>query len=250
MKLVLTIFFFVVVLYAEQNITTKNSQIATQGAPTEIFDVSKNYAYIKTQNIKIGTSGIIVHTFKDGDEVILAKAIVISKEVGKTKISIKKFDTLKNNSVATTKKEPSIGDIFVPNHLYSNAIIIAPDMQTYKQIKEQHSYAHFLSSDIFASVLKIDNNPTPQKKDIQKFCFDNFVAIVYLYTQNNLYKIDVNSFKILQKYQLKTEKSNTILPFYSLVEDIKKGLFSWFSDNDIGDYDKYYTRLIGVKYDN
>ncbi len=254
-------------LFGEENKTATLSNTTTQSnqtttgtsiqSPTivstgsfKIFDTDEKFAYIHDGTIKKGTSGIIVHHYKNGDKVIVASAVVISVKGGKSKLKLDKFEILENSSVATTRKIASNGDIFVAKHLYNNAIIIAPNMQTHKLIKESFFGVHFLTSDIFASILKIDNNPTPTQKDIQKFCKDNLISTIYIYAKNFLYVVDANSFKSIEKHNMKKHGSDTIKPFYSLVEGIDKGSFAWFDADDIGNYDDYYNKLLSVSYDN
>ncbi len=255
MRVVFLLFVFVAVLFSEENITaTQTNQTTPTSKPTigaigstKIFDTDKLHTYIGTSAIPKGTSGIIVHSYPNGDKVIVANASVVSVADGKSKLQLQKFEILKNNSVATTRQLPSDGDIFVPRHLYNNAIIIAPNMQTHKLIKESFFGVHFLTSDLFASMLKIDDNPTPTKEDIKLFCKDNLISTIYINIKNSLYIVDANSFKIVAKHNIKKQSGDVVLPFYSLVENITKGVFDWFGEDDIGDYDSYYARVLGVQ---
>ncbi len=96
-------------------------------------------------------------------------------------------------------------------------------------------------------MLKIDDNPTPTKEDIKLFCKDNLISTIYINIKNSLYIVDANSFKIVAKHNIKKQSGDVVLPFYSLVENITKGVFDWFDEDDIGDYDSYYARVLGVQ---
>ncbi len=258
MRVVFLLFVFVNVLFGEENNISIETNETNQTTPTskpaigaigstKIFDTDKLHTYIGTSAIPKGTSGVIIHSYANGDKVIVANASVVSATDGKSKLQLQKFEILKNNSVATTKKVAADGDIFVPRHLYNNAIIIAPNMQTHKLIKESFFGVHFLTSDLFASILKIDDNPTPTKEDMKQFCKDNLISTIYVNIKNSLYIVDTNSFIVVAKHNIKKQSGDVIVPFYSLVEDINKGMFDWFSEDDIGDYDSYYARLFGVR---
>ncbi|MDY0327821.1 MAG: plasminogen-binding N-terminal domain-containing protein, partial [Arcobacteraceae bacterium] len=62
-----------------------------------------------------------------------------------------------------------------------------------------------------------------------------------------VYVVDSKSFAILEEYKVKKEISNNtfMTPFYTNIEDIKLGLFS-FGENSISSYNNYYSKLLGL----
>jgi hypothetical protein len=208
-----------------------------------ILKINNDTAIINKANLQIGQSGVIVHKFLDNNEIILAKGIVISSNKHNSTIKLLKNDLLLQNAIPTTNLKPSTKDYFILNHLYHNALIIAPNYQSYQTLKQNFNNIYFINPDYFAAYLKIEQNPAPDKKDFIFFCKDNQIGVIFFIIQNKFYMVDGISFKIIFSAKINnTNKTN--LPFYTNVKEIKGGIFNF---DKITNYNKYFKNLLEIK---
>jgi hypothetical protein len=121
--------------------------------------------------------------------------------------------------------------------------LIAPNAQSYNTLKEDLTQQSFLNSDIFASFLKLDSNPTPSKEDFIKFCKLHNLGTIYLVVKDMYYIIDAKSFVIIDKQSLTYKSTKQEEPFYTKVDAIQKNTFSWFESGSIGNYTQYYSSV-------
>jgi len=210
----------------------------------KILKVYGDTAIVNKGNLINGQSGAIIHKFKDDNEIILNYAYVIDSNEKTSTIKFTKFKVLPQNALANTNLTPKKDDIFILNHLYYNSFIIAPNFQSYKEVKSLYKNFNFLNPDYFAAFLKIDKNPTPSKEEIQKFCISNQIGTLFFVIKNKIYLIDVISFKIIHSIPINISEKGIKLPFYSNVDKIENSIFSW---SEIKDYNKYYSKMIGLK---
>jgi hypothetical protein len=222
---------------------------ATDNFKAIIEDVNDNKATLNIGNLKIGSSGIVIHKFNDDKQIIVANAIVIKSQENKSIIELKAFNALQNDVLANTTLGANKGDIFVGNYLFTKSLIIAPNPQIYTYVKNLFPKIDFISSDIFASSLKLEQNPTPQKKDFQDFCTNNDLGTIYFVIQNQLHVVDARSFQIIETFPIVNTEDEKQAPFYSRIENIEKGLFDWQLSKiqlDANNYEKYYKKLLGL----
>ncbi len=212
----------------------------------DIISTTNKTATIDQGNLSIGQTGIIVHKYKNNNSIILCDAKVIASNNNSSKIEFIKLKDSKQYTYATTNLKPQNQDKFILNHLYKNVLIIAPNLKTYNTIKAKFKKQVFLSSDIFASILKANNNPTPTKKDFQDFCRFNFIGLLFVYIKDRLYIVDTKSFKTIKQIKIAIDAKEKQKPFYSLVENIEKNPLKLFGQSGIGKYDEYYTKLLGI----
>ena len=210
----------------------------------EILKVFKDNAIINKGNLKEGQSGAIVHKFKDKNEIILKYAYVIKSNEKNSTIKFSKIKILPQEALANTNLKPSKGDAFILNHLYYNSLIIAPNFQSYLKVKNMYKKYNFLNPDYFAAFLKLDQNPAPNKNDFQHFCIDNQIGTIFFVIDHKIYIVDTISFKIIDKKNINYSNNKYQLPFFSNVEKIEGSIFNW---DEIKDYNKYYSKMIGLK---
>jgi hypothetical protein len=214
---------------------------------TTLSSVTKDGAVINIGNLMIGQSGIVVHDYDEKDSIIVANAIVVESTNNTSRVKFIKFDDLAQNALPTTKRSPQNGDTVVLNYLYQKSLLIAPNIESYKAIEKQLPSQTFLNSDIFASYLKLDANPTPTKDDLSNFCKKHNLGTIYIILNNKFYVVDAKSFKVLESLPLEYKDQHAELPFYTRVDKIEKNSFAWFQDSSIRDYKKYYNKLLGLK---
>ena len=209
----------------------------------KILKIDNDTAKINKGNLIIGQSGAIIHKFKNGNEIILKYAYIIKSNNSFSIIKFSDIKILPQKALANTNLLPQKNDYFILNNLYHNSLIIAPNYQSYKEIKNIYKTFNFLNPDYFAAFLKLDRNPTPNKKDIQDFCIDNQIGTIFFVIKNKVYLVDIISFKVIFSKKIDITSKKIQLPFFSNVEDIKGNIFNW---GKIGNYDKYYSKIIGL----
>ncbi len=210
---------------------------------TKIISIKSNTALVKNfPDVKIGSSGVVVHRFTKNHSSIVAKIIVI-KKIGKNlELKFIPFNDLKQDVLPVPKILPQEGDTVILNYMYNHALIIAPNYQTYRYIENKHFDINWLHPDLFAAKLFADNNPAPNRQTFQKMCKDYSFSLLYFAIKNSGYFVDCNSFKVLEKEPIKNE-GNIMLPFYSRIKDIKASWLS-FGKSKIEKYNTYYKNLL------
>jgi hypothetical protein len=216
---------------------------------TTISNTTKTTATIPIGKLSIGQSGVIVHEFQDNKSLILLNAVVINSSKDSSTIQFVETNILKQSAIPTTNKKPSNGDTFVLNHLWTTSLLIAPNFEAKNRIENAYYLNNFIDIDIFAAWLKINNAPVPTKNDFQEFTQKNNIGTLFIQLKNKLYIVDSTSFKVIHERDITIEDKTKALPFFTNVQDIKKGLFSWFSQNSIKNYNNYYENLIGINND-
>jgi len=211
--------------------------------------VTNNTAIIDNINAKIGESGIILHQFSDKKISILTYATIIKTTEKNATIKFLDDPVLKQDAIPTTNLKPQKNDFFLLNHLYNASLLITPNFRTADTIEKLYPKNNFLNSDIFASYLKMQNNPTPTNKDIQDFAKHHNLGTIFIAIKNKAYILDTFSFKILDTITLDINDKSTQVPFFTNVQEIKTSAWDWFSDDKINNYNTYYSNLIGLKND-
>jgi hypothetical protein len=208
-------------------------------------NVNKNIATINVGNLSVGQSGVIIHKYKSHKSFIIANATVQLTTNDKSTLLLSKSNSLVQDALPTSNLKPQVGDIFVLNHMYSSSLLIVPNYETLQEIQNLYPKQNFLNPDIFAAHLKLNQIPTPTKKDIQEFCKSYDIGTIFVSINNQLFILDVNSLKTLDKIKLNTSTKKTQSPFFTKIKDIKNGLFN-FKDGVIKDYNKYYKNTFGL----
>ncbi len=211
---------------------------------SKILSIDGNTATVKSfADVKIGSSGIVVHQYSKNHSTVVAKVIVIDKNSDYIKLRFRKFDDLKQDVLPVPMILPHTGDTVILNYLYNHAFVVAPNYKTYKDITAKHKDISWLHPDLFASELFADNNPSPNRKDFQKFCKEYSFSLLYFAIENNGYFVDCNSFKVLKTEKIISKDGKTTVPFYSRIKDIDTSWLS-FGKSKIADYNSYYKMLL------
>ncbi len=243
----------------------------------KVTQVTQDTATINMGNLKIGQSGIIEHTYEDGNQIIVSSAYVIESNQSTSKIKFIPFLDLKQNAIPTSNRTVENGDKFLLNYLYDFSLLITPNNESFKLVRKKFRNNAFLHSDVFGSYLKFIYRPLPTKEIIQDFALSQNMGTVFIVLESNLYVLDTRTFTILDKRALKYVEGEKQMPFYTRVEGIKHSIFTedytkWIrlakkylgddkrSEDEIIygdlstektkdpklDYTQYYKKLLGV----
>ena len=213
-----------------------------QSVETKVSEVSDNKAKISIGDLIIGQSGVII----DKNSMIIAIASVIKSDTKDSEIKFYKTTILKQDAVPRSNLDVANGDKLILNHLYGTSLAIVPNYESKKLLEKLYPNQIFLSEDFFASHLKLNDTPIPTQDDIQEFCNNQQIGTLFFVINQKLYIVDVITFKVLKVQNLNQNlKQDKIkVPFYSKIEEIKKGFWD-FGDDNITDYNKYYRKMIG-----
>ena len=214
---------------------------------TTLDKVTGNSAKVKDRDIAVGSSGIVLHSFDGEHKTIIARAEVISKESGNLSVSFSKFDRLVQKALPDYKIKPSKGDTLILNYLYNRILPITPNEESFKEFKEKFSSFDIVHPDIFASNLFIEKEPLPSKRDFQANCKKNDYALLFFSIDKLGYFVDCSTFKVLDTITLSSDVNPTMKPFYSRIPKIKSSLGAIIGEKDIGDYNLYYKKMLGLK---
>ncbi|OCL81796.1 Plasminogen-binding protein PgbA [Arcobacter porcinus] len=215
----------------------------------DITNIEKNRSKIEIPNLKIGQSGIVIHTYDEKFNTIVSNAKVISSDEFGSVVEFFAFDDLKQDAIATTKRKVEINDKLILNYLYQNSLLIAPNFEGFDDISKKFPNFSFIHPDILGAKLKFTNSLYPTKKEIQDFTIEQNLGTIFIVVLDNLYILDSKTFLILDKFDyIQKDGLEKRLPFFTRVEDVKDSFFnisSWFKKKD--DYDSHYKKILGIK---
>lgn len=211
---------------------------------TNILEINGATATVKnSDDILIGSSGVVIHTFKSGVSTIVARADVISKEGEMATVRFKEFKQSAQEAFPKPGIIPTIGDHVKLNYLYNRVLIVAPNYDVYKEVTEQYKETQWIHPDIVAAYLAKEYRPNPDKEIFQKVCAINSASLIFFALSEDGYFVDCTNFKTLKT--VKTEKTTQVqLPFYTRITGIETTWLKW-DGKDITDYDAYYRNVIG-----
>lgn len=214
---------------------------------TTVQNITKDSATIGIGNLTTGQSGVIVHNFDDAKSIIIADFEVVSSSVNSSKVKFKYTNFENKVAIPTPNIEVKNGNTAILNHMYNTSILITPNFESFELVSKNFTEQNFLHSDIFGAYLKSHNRPVPTKEDFVNFCNKHNIGTMFFVLNGMIYVLDSKTFAVLEEYKVKKDikDSSFMTPFYTNVEDIKLGIFS-FGDKNIGDYNSYYKKLLGL----
>ena len=161
-------------------------------------------------------------------------------------LKLGEFDQLVQNSLPTGKWKAEVGDIAILAFGYTRALLIAPNEEIYYRITKATKQLQWIHPDIFATILSFNGHPTPLKNDFNRMSISTAAGLIFFYLNQKLYTVDAKSLKVLNISNAVLTQDSTKLPFFSRIENIEAGWFSWFDDGaqTLEDYEEYYYMLL------
>ena len=218
----ITLFF--IVLFSSMALS---ANVSLKQENLQIFEVIGNKAKITKGNLALGQSGIINHKIGKNNSIILASAEVIETYNSYSVIEFSKFNDLIQEAIPNTTRKVQNKDIFILNYLYSASLLIAPNQESFINIRQVFSNHNFVHSDIFASHLKIEGEPFPSKEFIKEYTRKENIGTIFYAIDQTVYIFDAKSFKKIASFTFPYDEEDAQLPFYTRVEQIEEGQFSW-----------------------
>ncbi len=210
-----------------------------------ITQANKKTVMIEKTSWPVGSSGIIIHPVNSKLQTILARVEVINNE-NQTELKILPFDDLHQDALPKLVTKPQVGDIVKMGWLHDRVLLIAPSKEIYEMVQASQPNKSFVDSDFFAVHLSKEGHPSPLKEDIQAFCQAYDIGIIQFVVGQKIFKVDANSFKVLEKIEVNFQEQTTQVPFYSHLEKIDADWWGEGSD-EIEHYESYYLTLLGEK---
>jgi len=236
MKIIFLIFTTFNLLFANINLDIQK---------TSLFDVTSQNAKINIANLKLGQSGVIIKDI-DTNSIILSQAKVIETTDTYSEIEFLENDVLPQDAIPTSNYKPQDKDTFILNHLYNTSLLIVPNLEAKKIVQKLYPQQNFLNEDYFAAHLKVENTPLPQKEDIANFTQSQQIGTVFFVIAETLYIVDSLSFKIIDTVEITNNDTTTNSPFFTKIEDIKRGFWN-FGPEKIENYNRYYSELLEIR---
>lgn len=220
----------------KQAIQFKSSDILLQ-------NTVNNTATINVGNLKTGQSGIVLHKYENGKKLIVSSAYVTKSDAKQSSLKFIPFLGLKQNAIPTSSRKPQNGDQFILNYLYNESLLIAPNAESFRAVRKKFKNNNFPHSDLFATYLKVNYEPTPNKRDIQEYALSQDLRTIFFVIESYVYIVDTRTFAILGKKPVSYIPGKPKMPFYTRIEKIESSIFkgewtSWLSF-------KYVKKLLG-----
>lgn len=200
---------------------------------------------LDSSSIVVGSSGVISHTFDNGESSIIARAVVESKQDGKAKVRFEVFGMLSQPALPVPGVLPKKGDEVTLNFLYNRALIVVPNENIYSQIVSSFPNINFIHPDIMGAYLNNHSIPNPSRDDFRKMCADNAAGLIFIAMDKQAVFADCGSFEILRSFE-SASVENYQVPFYSRIYGISPAWWRWDSEY-INDYNEHYKFLLDIK---
>ncbi|CZE48685.1 plasminogen-binding N-terminal domain-containing protein [Campylobacter geochelonis] len=213
---------------------------------TPILKVENGFAQIlDNKDIIVGSSGVVTHTFSNGESSIIARAVVVEKELGLAKIRFEVYSALEQPALPLPGILPKSGDKVTLNFLYSRAVIVAPNQEVYEQIVKFFPNITFVNPDLAGAYLAFNHKPNPSRDDFRNICAQNGAGLIFIAMDGQGVFADCGSFEILKSFK-SGSVSHYQVPFYSQIRGIEPAF--WKLDSSyISNYNKHYKFLLDIK---
>jgi len=229
-----------------------NKEFSIKPMGLKLGKIEDNKSLIPMGNLIIGQTGIVIHIFDNDKRLIVSNAKIISSDSNSSVVEFFEFNDLKQDAIPTSNRVAVTNDILILNYMYNSSLLITPTFDAFQSVRDNFKLNNFVHSDIFAAKLKVDHNPYPTKEDIQKFAIEQNLGTIFMVIENKVFIIDAKTFAILESYAINYENKESIMPFYTRVEEIEESIFNlsyfdFFSGNKSSSYNDYYKRILGIK---
>lgn len=209
-----------------------------------LLDIEGGFGKISdSPDIMVGSSGVVVHGFSNGESSIVARAVVTEKSGLLATVRFEVFSMLEQKALPLPGILPNKGDGVILNFLYSRALIVAPNEEIYKQVTSSFSNVEFVHPDISGAYLANEFKPNPSRDDFRKICADNAAGVIFIALNGEGVFADCGSFQVLKRFKAGNISYYNV-PFYTRVGEIKT-MFWDYKNSKISDYERHYKYLLG-----
>lgn len=182
------------------------------------------------QNVSAGMSGLIVHDYGNGLSAITHS--VITTQNGNAKIL--PYTAILHENIPSVKTEAKINDKVILGNFYNNALVIAPNEQTYSTITKKFNKS-WVHPDAYALQFMSEERSEISLESLQKFARNNQIGLVLIATKTQLLILDPMSKEFLGQQQIQGTATKAMKPFFSRFEHMDVSTFG-FSEITLKDY--------------
>lgn len=233
-KILFLLFFLISTTFASFNLyeTTIQSTSEYEGV---ILD---------SNDILVGSSGIVIHDFGKNQKSIIARASVIKKDGKNATIKYEGFNLLEQKSFPIPSILPKKGDKVVLNFLYNRSLIIAPNKSIYDEITKNLVDIFWVHPDLVESYFTTYNIIKPTRKNFTEVCNAYGAGLIFFALDGEAFFADCKSFKILKSFETAEFNSKIKLPFYSRLKAPKSQFAFILGEKNIKNFSKYYKSML------
>ncbi|WP_457593301.1 plasminogen-binding N-terminal domain-containing protein [Hydrogenimonas sp.] len=215
--------------------------LPSQTAAT-LLETTGKEGVVNIGNLPKGMSGIVIHSFDDNHEAIVALATVTESEAGRSKVRFSPFTALSNPKLPTLKAEPQSGDRVILGYLYDRVLPIVPNGRSLKKAKESFGDLDFVHPDLFAVELASERDALPHRNNFQKICTKLHLGLVMFMFKEGTDFIDCVSWEKVAQSETGAAEGELTPPFYNRFGEIEPPFYD-FSDYKLKNFDKFYKQV-------
>ena len=204
---------------------------------TSISNIENGQIHLAT-NVPKGMSGIIMHNYGHGLSAITHASI----SLGAGQASIQNYTTLSHENIPSIKTAVSIGDKVIFGNFYNNALVIAPNQNSYNQITKSF-HKNWIHPDAFALDFMKNGESSLSLENLKTFSKLNQIGLVLLVDKDKVLILDPMSKQFVGALNIQTNQANPMSPFYARFNQMDVSLFG-VSQNS---YTPYFQSIAGLK---
>ena len=208
------------------------------GIKTTINSINNSGEIQLSTTVPKGMSGIIVHKYGNGLSAITHSAV----STGGTKVTVTNYTAIEHKNIPTIQTAAQVGDQVIFGNFYNNALLIAPNKESYRTITKQYQRA-WLHPDAYALQFMKDGETTLSLENIHKFAELNQVGLVLIVEKSQILILDPLSQQFVGTVPYAENNSKAISPFYARFEQMDVSTFGFSKKSSA----PYYQSVAGLK---
>jgi len=158
---------------------------------TNITKLVGNEAVVAdSPDVKVGSSGIVIHNFDSEHRTIITKAVVTKKDGANMYLKLYYYKDLNMDALPSYKIVPQVGDTVVFNYLYKRILPIVPNKEAFEKFKQSFPSIDVIHPDLFAYELAVDSNTAPKLSDFRKECNSDDFGLLFFAVKDKGYFVD------------------------------------------------------------
>ncbi|WP_457595571.1 plasminogen-binding N-terminal domain-containing protein [Hydrogenimonas sp.] len=209
---------------------------------TTLQEVTKGGGIVPEGGLPEGMSGIVIRTFDENHEAIVATAVVTKSDADRSEVALKPFTALFQPRLPTIKAQPRNGDRVVLGYLYDRLLPIVPNARSFEKAKKSLKGFTLAHPDLFAVELASERDALPHRNNFQKICTKLHLGLVMFMFKDRSDFIDCNSWKRVAQSDLGAAEGELVAPFYNRFGPIEAPFYD-FSNYELTDFDGYYGKV-------
>lgn len=204
---------------------------------TTVSKINNGTIHFST-NVQKGMSAIIIHNYGNGLKAITHSAV----SLGNGQATVQDYTVMKHENIPSIKTAVHVGDKVVFGNFYDNALVIAPNQNSYSKITRsfKKTWTH---PDAFALDFMKAGETSLSLENLEKFAKLNQIGLVLIVAQNKVLILDPISKKFLGALNIQTNKEKITAPFYARFEQMDVSTFGFSSKS----YAPYFQSVAGLK---